>query len=74
MQVAKIGIIGAVHLKQIDGAGENVDLPDGILDIARVIRCASQATDYIVEQASFRDSISASLQRNGEFLRNLPAE
>ena len=63
--------IRTVHLKQINAAGENVDLPDGILDMAEVIRCASQATDFILEQASFKEGIPQSLARNAEFLRRL---
>lgn len=63
--------VRAVHLKQISPEGENVDLPDGILDIAEVIRCAPNATDYILEQASFREGIPASMKRNAEFLKSL---
>ena len=63
--------IRTVHLKQIDEKGENVDLPDGILDMAEVIRCAPKATDYILEQASFKESIPQSLRRNAEFLKKL---
>lgn len=63
--------IRTVHLKQIDAQGENVDLPDGILDMAEVIRCAHKATDYILEQASFKEGIPQSLRRNAEFLKAL---
>lgn len=63
--------IRAVHLKQIDTAGENVDLPDGILDMARVTACAPNATDYILEQTSFCQSIRQSLRRNADFLKTL---
>lgn len=63
--------IRTVHLKQIDAAGENVDLPDGIIDMAQVIRCAPMATDYILEQASFQIGIPESLQRNAEFMKTL---
>ena len=63
--------IRTVHLKQIDGQGKNVDLPDGILDMAQVIRCASHATDFILEQAEFRESIPQSLARNAEFMKTL---
>jgi len=63
--------VRTVHLKQIDQAGENVDLPDGIIDMAQVIRCAPNATDFILEQASFKVGIPQSLQRNAEFLKNL---
>lgn len=63
--------VRTVHLKQIDASGENVDLPDGIIDMAEVIRCASQATDYILEQASFKEGIPQSLQRNAEFMKTL---
>lgn len=65
------GRVRTVHLKQIDDAGENVDLPDGIIDMAQVIRCASNATDFILEQASFREGIPQSLARNAEFLKTL---
>lgn len=63
--------IRTVHLKQIDEAGANVDLPDGIIDMAEVIRCAPRATDYILEQASFQVGIPESLQRNAEFMKTL---
>ena len=63
--------VKTVHLKQIDAEGENVDLPDGIIDMAEVIRCADCATDYILEQASFPKSIPESLRRNAEFLKTL---
>ena len=63
--------VRTVHLKQIDGKGNNVDLPDGIIDMAEVIRCAPNATDYILEQSSFAVSIPHSLQRNAEFLKML---
>ena len=63
--------VKTVHLKQIDAQGENVDLPDGIIDMAEVIRCADRATDYILEQASFPKSTPESLRRNAEFLKTL---
>ena len=63
--------VRTVHLKQIDAQGENVDLPDGIIDMAQVIRCAPKATDYILEQASFKEGIPQSLQRNAEYLKRL---
>lgn len=63
--------IRTVHLKQINEAGENVDLPDGILDMGQVIRCAAKATDFILEQATFSGTILESLQRNAEFLKQL---
>lgn len=63
--------VRTVHLKQIDTEGNNVDLPDGILDMAEVIRCAPNATDYILEQASFKEGIRQSLLRNAEFMKAL---
>ena len=63
--------VRTVHLKQIDASGENVDLPDGILDMAEVIRCAAQATDFILEQASFKEGIPQSLARNAAFMKTL---
>ena len=63
--------VRTVHLKQIDAKGENVDLPDGILDMAEVLRCATRATDYILEQASFKEGIPQSLKRNAEFMKAL---
>lgn len=63
--------IKTVHLKQLSTEGENVDLPDGIINMADVIRCANEATDYIVEQASFREGIPQSLRRNAEFMKLL---
>ena len=63
--------VRAVHLKQINEAGENVDLPDGILDMARVIRCAPKATDFILEQAAFKGGIPQSIARNADFMKTL---
>ena len=50
---------------------ENVDLPDGMIDMAEVIRSAPYATDYILEQSSFPVSILESLRRNAEYLKTL---
>ena len=63
--------VRTVHLKQISESGENVDLPDGILDMAQVIRSAPYATDYILEQSSFPVSIPESLRKNAEYLKSL---
>ena len=63
--------VKTVHLKQINEARENVDLPDGIIDMAEVIRCATNDTDFILEQASFKEGIPQSLQRNAEYLKRL---
>lgn len=63
--------VRAVHLKQINKIGENVDLADGILDMAQVIRCAKCATDFILEQASFHEGIPQSMARNAEFMKTL---
>lgn len=63
--------VRTVHLKQISAEGENVDLPDGLLDMAEVVRCAPHATDYILEQAAFSVSIQQSLRRNAEYLQTL---
>lgn len=63
--------VKTVHLKQIDANGNNVDLSDGIIDMAEVIRCAPQASDYILEQASFPVGIPESMKRNAEFLKFL---
>lgn len=63
--------VRTVHLKQLGENGENVDLPDGIIDMAQVIRSAPYATDYILEQSSFPVSILESLRRNGEYLKEL---
>lgn len=60
-----------VHLKQMDAAGENVDLPDGVIDMAKVIASAPNATDFIVEQAQFPVSIAESLRRNAAYLKTL---
>ena len=63
--------VRTVHLKQLGEGGENVDLPDGIIDMAEVIRSAPYATDYILEQSSFPVSILESLRRNAEYLKTL---
>jgi len=63
--------VRTVHLKQINAAGENVDLPDGIIDMTEVIRCAPKATNYVLEQAVFHEGIPQSLQRNADFLKAL---
>ena len=58
-------------MKQLGEGGENVDLPDGMIDMAEVIRSAPYATDYILEQSSFPVSILESLRRNAEYLKTL---
>lgn len=63
--------VRTVHLKQLGEGGENVDLPDGMIDMAEVIRSAPYATDYILEQSSFPVSILESLRRNAEYLKTL---
>ena len=63
--------VRTVHLKQLGESGENVDLPDGVIDMAQVIRSAPYATDYILEQSSFPVSILESLKRNGDYLKTL---
>ena len=63
--------IRAVHLKQIDTKGENVDLADGMLDMAEIIRSAPGATDFILEHAEFTGTIAESLRRNAAFLKAL---
>ena len=63
--------VRTVHLKQISESGENVDLPDGVIDMAEVIRSAPYATDYILEQSSFPVSIMESLQKNAQYLKSL---
>lgn len=63
--------VRTVHLKQISADGENVDLPDGILDMAEVMSCATGSTDFILEQSTFKEGIPQSLQRNAEFLKTL---
>lgn len=63
--------VKTVHLKQLSEKGENVDLPDGVIDMAEVIRSAPCATDFIVEQSSFPVSILQSLERNADYLKTL---
>lgn len=63
--------VKTVHLKQLSETGQNVDLADGIIDMAEVIRSAPCATDYILEQSSFPVSILESLRKNAEYLKTL---
>ena len=63
--------VKTVHLKQLSEDGENVDLPDGVIDMAEVIRSAPYATDYIVEQSSFPVSILNSLEKNADYLKQI---
>jgi len=66
--------IKTVHLKQIDGQKDNVDLSDGIIDMAEVIHCSPQASHHIVEQATYKESreiASLSLKRNADFIKTL---
>jgi len=60
-----------VHLKQMNAAGDNVDLPDGVIDMAKVVSCAPNATDFIVEQSQFAVSIADSLRRNADYMKKL---
>ena len=63
--------IKLVHLKQRNAQGENVDLPDGMISMPDVCDSARFATDFILEQSSFPDSIMDSLRRNAEYLKQL---
>lgn len=60
-----------VHLKQMAPDGSNTDLPDGIINMEAVVQSASNATDFILEQSTFPASITESLQRNADFLKQL---
>ena len=63
--------IRTVHLKQMGKDGTSVDIPDGIIDMKKVIELLPYATDYIVEEASPDSDIRLSLKRNAEFLKAL---
>ncbi len=63
--------IRLVHLKQMNAAGDNVDLPDGVIDMAKIVANAPNVTDFIVEQSQFAVSIVESLRRNAAFMKEL---
>ena len=63
--------IKLVHMKQRDAQGENVDLQDGEISMPDVCVSARFATDFILEQSNFPDSIMDSLRKNAEYLKQL---
>jgi len=60
-----------IHLKQIAENGANVDLPDGVIDMAAVVQAAAPGAEFILEQSSFPGSIMDSLRRNGVYLQTM---
>lgn len=63
-----------IHLKQIDSNKENVDFPDGILDMKAMINAAAYAKEFTVEHERPEDEdavIWKSVQRNIEYLKEL---
>ena len=62
-----------IHLKQIDSNKENVDLPDGILDMKEIICAAEYAAEFTVEheRPDPDDILWKSMQRNITYLKEL---
>ena len=63
--------IELIHLKQTTEDKKNVDLQDGVIDMAKIIDVAKYARHFIVEQNGADLSIFESVKRNVEFLKGL---
>lgn len=62
--------IELIHMKQIDEKKENVMLPDGLIDFARICESAKYAKEFVVEQEGSVDKITA-CRVNGEFVSKM---
>lgn len=59
-----------VHCKQIDDKGENVTIPEGIIDFKKIAAAAKYAKYFVVEQEGDVEKVSAS-KANAEFMNSL---
>ncbi len=59
-----------VHLKQIDGNGDNITWPEGNLDLKKIVESAPYAEYFIVEQEGTADPKPAA-KANIDFLKNV---
>lgn len=65
--------IRLLHLKQIDGEKNSVDLPDGVIDMAALSRLAEGfgVNTFIVEQEAYPVSSMESARVNAEYLKKI---
>ena len=60
-----------IHCKQVGGNGTDVDIPDGVIDMKKVIETAKYAKYFIVEQEAFEKPIWETMQRTVDYLKSL---
>lgn len=60
-----------VHLKQSNSEKENVDFPDGILDMKKIIEAAKYANHFIVEQETYKISPFVSCKADVDYLKSI---
>ncbi len=63
--------IELIHIKQIGDDKKNVDVPDGKIDIAELVKTAQYAKYFVVEQEQYAVSPLDSARRNAEYLKTV---
>ena len=58
-------------MKQSDANIENVDLPDGILDMKDIIESAKYAKHFVVEQEAYKIGAYESCKADIDYLKGL---
>lgn len=60
-----------IHLKQSDADKNNVDLPDGVIDMKNVIETAKYAKYFVVEQEEYKKDSYTSCRADVDYLKGL---
>ena len=60
-----------IHLKQSDENKNNVDLPDGVIDMKNVIETAKYAKYFVVEQEEYKKDSYTSCRADVDYLKGL---
>ncbi len=60
-----------IHIKQINDKGENVDIPDGILDMKQIKDAAEYANYFILEHEEYDKPVWDALRNDFDALKNI---
>lgn len=63
--------IELIHMKQINEAKENVDMPEGCLDMKAIQEAAEFATHFVLEHEDYDKPIWDSIQNDYRYLKEL---
>ncbi|SHO53351.1 sugar phosphate isomerase/epimerase family protein [Anaerocolumna xylanovorans] len=63
--------IELIHMKQINETKENVDMPEGCLDMKTIQEAAEYASYFVLEHEEYDKPIWESIQNDYEFLKKL---